>query len=69
MKVNEIRIERKFNLGNFESAGFAISVSPEPVDQEGGQWEQIVDDIALKLKGKIEELRSKCKEVESGPNV
>jgi len=52
MKVNEIVLGRKFNLGNYESAECRISVSPEP-EEQAQDWEKTVDGIFSKLNQKL----------------
>jgi len=52
MKVNELVLGRKFNLGNYESAEVRVSVSPEPEEQKQ-DWEKTVDEIFSKLNLKL----------------
>lgn len=61
MKINEIAIERKFNLGNYETQMIRIVVCPEQQEQ-GENWEEIVGDIAKKVNTRIYELQKELKE-------
>ena len=59
MIINEVSVERKFNLGNFESMGIKLSVSPNPRGEDEKTWEESADAIAKELDKKIKELRGK----------
>jgi hypothetical protein len=52
MKVNEVLLGRKFNLGNYESAEVRLSVSPDP-EEQGKDWEKCVDELFNKLNTRI----------------
>ena len=45
MKLNEIKVNRKFNLGNYESIDIGVSVSPAPEDETKGIHELIEEMI------------------------
>lgn len=60
MKINEITIGRKFNLGNFESMEIRISAEPT-FENEENIWQYVCDDMALQLKQKIKEMAEALK--------
>lgn len=60
MKLTELTIGRKFNLGNYESLEVRITVSPE-AKEEQLQFEEAIQEITSKLDEKIKELGSKLK--------
>lgn len=56
MKINEIHLNRKFNLGNFENVDIGISISLTAEEQKDSNWENLVKEISLKLNSKIKEI-------------
>lgn len=60
MKLNEITIGRKFNLGNFEMLEIRISVSPTP-EEEFKIFETATEEIIEKLDNEIIKLSQKLK--------
>lgn len=52
MRLNEVNVERVFNLGNFESLRIGVKVSPSP-DEEQKQFDeaakQIIEDINIQI--------------------
>lgn len=56
MKINEIHLNRKFNLGNFENIDIGISISLTAEEQKDSNWENLVKEISLKLNSKIKEI-------------
>jgi len=56
MIINEIHLNRKFNLGNFENLDIGISISLTAEEQKDSEWENLVKDISLKLNSKIKEI-------------
>jgi len=59
MKLNEISVERVFNLGNFESIRIGVKVSPSPVEdcmQFQLATEMLIEEIntqLVKIKEKL----------------
>lgn len=61
MKINEITIGRKFNLGNFESLEVRVSVAPDPSDEEGKVWDEAFNSISEKINAEVMKLGVKLK--------
>jgi hypothetical protein len=53
MKINEIKIERKYNLGNYETIGISVSIAPEPEETTIDQ----IKEHSKKLTQLIEETK------------
>jgi hypothetical protein len=60
MKINEITVGRKFNIGNFESLEVRVSVSPDPAEEKI-DWQEAVDNITEQLNKRIKEMAVKLK--------
>lgn len=60
MKINELTVGRKFNLGNFESLELRVSVSPEPADEKE-QIEDAIEQMITKLNVEIYQIADKLK--------
>jgi len=58
MRINEITVGKKFNLGNYESLEIRISVTPEPDDIKKN-WEAAAAEISKKLDAEIKKIREK----------
>lgn len=58
MRVNEIVIGRKFNLGNYESLEVRVSVSPDDGDftTDAEAYQKVVHKIATELNIEIKKL-------------
>ena len=52
MKLNEISVERVFNLGNFESIRIGVKVSPSP-EEESIQFSVATAQIINELNNQI----------------
>lgn len=55
MRINEITIGRKFNLGNFESLEVRVSVAPDPEDTKEKTWEEAVQALTKEIHVQIEQ--------------
>ena len=47
MKLKEIWVEKKFNLGNFESLGIGVMANVE--DHISDDYQKVIDDVTLEL--------------------
>lgn len=56
MKINEIHLTRKFNLGNFESIDIGFNISLTAEEQDDSNWENLIKETTLKLNTKINEI-------------
>lgn len=63
MKVNEIRVERKYNLGNYETVGVTVSISPETSD-ENKSWDELLNETSGKLGAQLVNMKNKLLESE-----
>jgi len=75
MKINEITIGRKFNLGNYESMEIRISAEPEEkdtlsltLDKNSTDWKMMIETMGKQLDEKIKELKEELSKKEY-PNV
>ena len=60
LKISEVTIGRKFNLGNYESLEIRITVSPA-TQEEDLQFDQCLTELTTKLDVKIKEMEVKLK--------
>jgi len=58
MKISELGIERKFNLGNYEHIIIKVNVVPEKMDVKG-DYDEAFEDIVSRLDQKAEKIREK----------
>jgi len=58
MRINEIAVGRKFNIGNYESLEVRISVSPDDGDftKDEEAYKKVVAKIATELNTEIKKL-------------
>ncbi|MCA9496835.1 MAG: hypothetical protein KC589_07855 [Nanoarchaeota archaeon] len=57
MKINEIKVTRKFNLGNYESMDISVSVAPSPEEED-----KSIKELITKLDQEITETKNILKE-------
>ena len=68
MKINEIRVGKKINVGNFESLDLSFTVSVE--DTEQGNYKEVIEDTSIELYKIIYDLRKKAlKGIDEGFSV
>lgn len=60
MKIKEIHVEKKFNLGNFQSLGIGVIASVEEYDND---IDKIVEDVTQKLIKAVEIAAAKIMEM------
>ncbi|MBV6340347.1 hypothetical protein [Candidatus Magnetobacterium casense] len=58
MRINEIAIGRKFNIGNYESLEVRISVSPDEGDfiNDPDAYKKVIQKITTELNTEIKKL-------------
>jgi len=59
MKISELGIERRFNLGNWEHIVISVKLVPEKMDIEGKKYDEVFENIISKLDQKAEKVREK----------
>lgn len=60
MKLNEVTVGRKFNLGNFETLEIRVSVSPGP-EEERLAFEAAQEQCVTKLDAEIRRLAAEVR--------
>jgi len=58
MKISELGIERKFNLGNYEHIIISVKVVPEKMDVEG-EYDEAFEEMVCRIDKKAEKVREK----------
>ena len=68
MKVNEIKVEKKYNLGNFEMITLAVGLSPEQQDHISSDYEKMISDEIQKISNILDANKNKiiAKRTEGG---
>lgn len=60
MKIKEIHVEKKFNLGNFQTLGIGVLAN---VEEHEGDLDKIVEDVTKKLIEAVEIAAAKIRNV------